>query len=361
MGSKTATASRNAQRQANTAELMQNIMTGGEISKAREAELQKAADYGRGIQFIEGSPTVKGLTQKGGKPVFRTGATAADYTGRITASPPTLGELAGDAGRALFGGTADKQVFTLPTSRPGTPNMDFANMVPDPQRSEGIIPALLNTGGIGGLALNIIQDLFGKGKNFLFPEEEEEDTFSSAADAMGGAAAINLGDIRTQRNLAGTTGDEIDQFIRTIGDPNVDLFSSGADATRPAVANLNDRFSSAADAMGGAGIDLEKLDQSNQLLNEITDQGIYETGSNLLGVGPEMGVFNVPGDRGSGFTPALETYYNNLIEQGVSPEEALKQTKVLSAYGYKDGGLTKTVAPQEGPMSAGVASLFKNK
>jgi hypothetical protein len=29
MGSKTATASRNAQRQADTAELMQNIMTGG--------------------------------------------------------------------------------------------------------------------------------------------------------------------------------------------------------------------------------------------------------------------------------------------------------------------------------------------
>ena len=54
-------------------------------------------------------------------------------------------------------------------------------------------------------------------------------------------------------------------------------------------------------------------------------------------------------------------YYNNLIEQGVSPEEALKQTNVLSAYGYKDGGLTDTVPPKEGPMSAGVASLFKNK
>ena len=142
MGSKAATQSRNAQRQADTAELMQNIMTGGEISKKRDAELQAAANRGRGIQFIEGSPTVKGLTQKGGKPVFRTGATAADYTGRIASSAPTIGELAGDAGRALFGGTADKQVFTLPTSRPGTPTQDFANMVPDPQRSEGIIPAL---------------------------------------------------------------------------------------------------------------------------------------------------------------------------------------------------------------------------
>jgi len=368
MGSKTAKANRNAERQANTAALMSNIMApgAGEISKAREKQLQDAANFGRGVQFIEGSPTVKGLTQIDPvtgekKPVYRTGTTAADFTGKIIANQPTVGEFFGDMGRGLMGGQADTPQFNLPTSRPGTPTQDFANMLPTPEKTQGIIPALINTGGIGGLALNIIQDLFGKGKNFLFPEEEEEDTFSSAADAMGGAGAINLGDIRTQRNLAGTTADEIDQFIRTIGQPNVDLFSSGADATRPAVANLNDRFSSGADAMGGAGIDLEKLDQSNQLLNEITDQGIYETGSNLLGVGPEMGVFNVPGDRGSGFTPALETYYNNLIEQGVSPEEALKQTNVLSAYGYKDGGLTKTVAPQEGPMSAGVASLFKNK
>jgi len=370
MGSKTATQSRNAQRQADTAELMQNIRTGGEISKKREAELEAAANRGRGIQFIPGSPTVKGVMQIDPatgekKPVFRTGATAADYTGSIASSAPTFGELIGDASRALFGGTADKQKFTLPTSRPGTPTMDFANMVPDPQKTQGIIPALINTGGIGGLALNVIQDLFGKGKNFFFPEEEEEDTFSSAADAMGGAATMGLGNIRTQRNLAGTTGDEIDQFIRTIGQPNVDPFSSGADATRPAVANLNDRFSSAADAMGGAGIDLEKQKNLEQVVNQIlsgtTDQGTYETGPNLLGMGPEMGVFNVPGDRGSGFTPALQTYYNNLIEQGVSPEEALKQTNVLSTYGYKDGGLTDTIPPKEGPMSEGVASLFKNK
>tara|TARA_R100000278_G_scaffold46114_2_gene40068 strand:- start:556 stop:1656 length:1101 start_codon:yes stop_codon:yes gene_type:complete len=366
MGSKTATQARNAQRQADTAELMEAIRTGGEISKKREAELAAAADRGRGIKFIEGSPTVKGLTQIDPvtgekKPVFRTGATAEDYTGRIVSSAPTFGELFGDASRALVGGTADKQVFTLPTSRPGTPTMDFANMVPDPRPTQGMIPSLINTGGLGGLALNIIQDLYGKGKNFFFPEEEEEDTFSSAADAIGGAATMGLGDIRTQKNLADTTADEIDQFIRTIGQPNVDSFSSGADATRPAVANLNDRFSSAADAMGGAGIDLEKPEQVNQILNETTDQGVYQTGPNLLGVGPEMGVFNVPGDRDSGFTPALQAYYNNLIEQGVSPGEALRQTNILSSYGYKEGGLTDTVPPEEGPMSAGVASLFKNK
>ena len=64
MGSETATKSRETKRAATTQELMSNIMTGGEISKKREAELAKAADAGRGIQFIEGSPKVKGLTQK---------------------------------------------------------------------------------------------------------------------------------------------------------------------------------------------------------------------------------------------------------------------------------------------------------
>ena len=106
MGSKTATQARNAQRQADTAELMEAIRTGGEISKKREAELAAAADRGRGIKFIEGSPTVKGLTQIDPvtgekKPVFRTGATAADYTGRIVSSAPTFSELMGDASRAL--------------------------------------------------------------------------------------------------------------------------------------------------------------------------------------------------------------------------------------------------------------------
>ena len=93
----------------------------------------------------------------------------------------------------------------------------------------------------------------------------------------------------------------------------------------------------------------------------LTDEGTYEVGPNLIGVGPEMGIFNDPFDRSSGYTPGLQTYYDNLIASGVSPEEAERMTLNLSAYGYKDGGLTKTVPPKEGPMSAGVASLFKNK
>ncbi len=47
MSSTTATANRNKSRAAKSSELMENIMTGGEISKKREKELEEAATRGR--------------------------------------------------------------------------------------------------------------------------------------------------------------------------------------------------------------------------------------------------------------------------------------------------------------------------
>ena len=169
MGSKTARAERQRQREDNTAQIMENILTGGEISKAREAELQRAANAGRGVTFLPGSPTVQGLTQGDGRPVFRTGTTAQDFTGRIVANQPTFGEAIGDASRALFGGQAERPIFTSPDAPPGRETgLDFANMVPAPQRTEGIIPALINKGGIGGLVLEAF-------RNLLRGQEEEDD------------------------------------------------------------------------------------------------------------------------------------------------------------------------------------------
>ena len=60
-------------------------------------------------------------------------------------------------------------IFTSPDAPPGRETgLDFANMVPAPQRTEGIIPALINKGGIGGLVL----DAF---RNLLRGQEEEEE------------------------------------------------------------------------------------------------------------------------------------------------------------------------------------------
>tara|TARA_B100000900_G_scaffold25703_1_gene20000 strand:- start:336 stop:1367 length:1032 start_codon:yes stop_codon:yes gene_type:complete len=343
MGSKTATASRNAQRQADTAELMSNIMTGGEISKKREAELQKAANYGRGIQFIPGSPTVKGLTQIDPvtgekKPVFRTGATAADYTGRIVASAPTFSELLGDAGRALFGGTADKQKFTLPTGIPGTQTQDFANMVPDPQRSEGIIPALVNTGGITGLVVNALKDLYssgtGKVRDFLSPPgQPQPDPFSSGADATGGAFVL--------------PGSLVPQNIEREDIAPVDK--------RARLKELIER-----DVAPGS----KELN-----VDEMTDR---EVDLRLQSYGEPLAVGGRVGFAGGGYTPT--DYYDELnykdylekLEEGLVPIDE-NTGKPMSYEDYeqdraegmmKIGGL---VPPKSGPQSEGIESLFKNK
>ncbi len=159
MSSEGATKSRNQQRAAKTQELMENIMTGGEISKKREAELAKAADAGRGIQFVEGSPKVEGLTQKGGKPVFRTGTTAVDYTGRIAASAPTFGEMMGDMSRAVFGGQAKDPAYLREpiSSAPGTTTTNYMQYTPKPQKVKGIVPTMVEKGGTPiGMAMNAI-------------------------------------------------------------------------------------------------------------------------------------------------------------------------------------------------------------
>lgn len=145
------TASRNKERAAKTEELMSNIMTGGEISKKREAELQQAANYGRGIQFVE-SGSVKGLTQKDGSPVPITGKSASDYRGRIVASTPTLREVGGDIVRATFGGQAkDPSYLRTTTTAPGTTTDTFKQYTPKPQKIKGIVPTMMEKGGTPGM------------------------------------------------------------------------------------------------------------------------------------------------------------------------------------------------------------------
>lgn len=170
MGSETAS-KRSQNRAAESSELMQNIMTGGEISKKREAELAEAANRGRGIQFIEGSPKVKGLTTKDGKPVFRTGASAVDYTGRIASSTPTFGEVAKDVARAVFGGKAadDSDIRNAKLSnRPGDPTpTNFAKFMPKTTAVKGIVPTLMEKGGVVGSVASSI--LAGKEKKTKKP------------------------------------------------------------------------------------------------------------------------------------------------------------------------------------------------
>ena len=88
MGSSTGRDKRQATRNQNTGKVMEGVMTGGEISKKKEAELNKAANYGRGVNFA------------------KTGDTS-----RIIANAPTGGEFFNDMKRGIFGGKADNPSF----------------------------------------------------------------------------------------------------------------------------------------------------------------------------------------------------------------------------------------------------------
>jgi len=343
MGSKTARAERQRQREDNTAQLMENIMTGGEISKAREAELQKAANYGRGVQFIPGSPTVKGVMQIDPatgekKPVYRTGTTAADFTGKIIANAPTFGEALGDAGIALFGGQAERPIFTSPDAPPGRETgMDFANMVPAPERTQGIIPALVNTGGIGGMALNIIRDLFPKQE-----EEEEDDTSGNVGFALEPL-------LRTKQNLENTRSSDLVAFLRgdTSVDPDVKVGSFEPDTPFISVRNPN---TGETEIMMDPDPGLARSVLGNQTIQDLislnqfpsrTFQGETTT--------------NFPMAEGRTGLSAEEKARQDLEAAGYSDDQI---NAIIDRTFFKQGG---SVPPEKGPMSQGVGSLFQER
>lgn len=204
---------RDVTRESRTATLMENIMTGGEVSKKREAELQKAANYGRGVQFVQASPTVKGLTQKDGKAVMRTGVTPSDYTGRITANAPTLRELGGDITRALVGGQAPDPGYTG----------EFSKYTPKPQPVKGLIPTVMDAAIRGRFspitaAITVGSNFFsyGDNNNDSKPTETRNtmaDTFKASQEASREKtkkilASQRAAELAKKRSLLGTSGDQ---------------------------------------------------------------------------------------------------------------------------------------------------------
>ena len=110
-------AERATTRIATSLETMGRLEQLDEPSKAREAEIQKALNYGRGVQP---APTVLDPT-------------------RIVASTPTLSEVGGDIGRALVGGTA--------------PSVPYLKKGYQPEPVKGLIPTIIEKGITPGAIL----------------------------------------------------------------------------------------------------------------------------------------------------------------------------------------------------------------
>ena len=353
MGSKTARAERQKQREDNTAQLMENILTGGEISKAREAELQKAANFGRGVQLLPPSTTVEGLTQGDGQPVMLTNP---NFQPRIVANQPTLAEVGGDIVRGLFGGKAERPFFTSPDAPPGRETgLDFANMLPAPERTEGIIPAILNTGGIGGIVLDAFRNLL-RGQE----EEEEEQQAMPSAFTTNPAYFINPGDL-TPKNIEATEllgspttppnqpgGLSLGQAAPGGRDPSEDTISSVSEVP----ANIGGF------AVQGAPVDFITTDRAFFYPEDYT---LPFTNTQI----PSLGRFIesvLTGGQGAEaterLTPAGEALYNDLIDQGLNRDEAISRIRLLEKTSFAMGG---SVPPEKGPMSQGVGSLFQER
>lgn len=212
----------------------------------------------------------------------------------VTAQAPTLGQVGGDISRAITG--YDSLVYPPSTMQGPMPAAFPSRNVPYMQTTPGIAQGLAKLAVPGSVALGLIQDLYGKGKDFLFGEEEE-DEFESLVPRD-----ITIEELVT--TPVSETGDV----------PQVIDFSGQGQG-------------------GGGG------------------------GGATTPTTPE----EPPAEE----TETALTDYQKLLQQyaqlaGFAPERV---ESIVRQYGANGGlmNLTRTVAPDRGPMSAGVASLFKNK
>ena len=109
-------AERATTRIATSLETMGRLEQLDEPSKAREAEIQRALNYGRGVQP---APTVLDPT-------------------RIVASTPTLSEVGGDIMRGVFGGTA--------------PSVPYLKKGYQPEPVKGLIPTVVDAAVSGAIS-----------------------------------------------------------------------------------------------------------------------------------------------------------------------------------------------------------------
>lgn len=207
---------RSVTRESRTASLMEAVMTGGEVSKKREAELQKAANYGRGVQFVEASPTVKGLTQKGGKPVYRTGVTAQDFTGRITANEPTLRELGGDIVRGLVGGQAPDPGYTG----------EYSQYTPKPQPVKGLIPTVLEA-AISGKFSPIAQAINVGSNFFSYGDGGSKQTTTTTTEATQPSTEFAESEAKRKARLAQIQGAAMGEASRKFIQASKRTFGGG--------------------------------------------------------------------------------------------------------------------------------------
>lgn len=161
-------AERATTRIATSLETMGRLEQLDEPSKAREAEIQRSLNYGRGVQP---SPTVLDPT-------------------RIVASTPTLSEVGGDIMRGLGGGTA--------------PSVPYLKKGYQPEPVKGLIPTLVGGAVSGALSPTLAIFNAVRGSGLFNSNDRDDSTTTTTAPPSKEFSDIQEADrIRKKKVLAG--------------------------------------------------------------------------------------------------------------------------------------------------------------
>ena len=271
----------------------------------------------------------------------------------VTATAPTMGQLGGDIGRAFTG--YDSLQYTDPTSN-----------IPQMVRTQGLADVLAKAAIPGSTAFRIIQDLYGKGKDFFFPTEEEDEGVDSritsgAFDAIQKSLqegekpfeSLVPRDIPMETLPGITTGVggglPVDRIPVSDLDPialrrTPQTFVYPTSSTPP---GLDSSFPGMGETTVSPEEDKPKVLDLRDIMTGGGDNQDGGDGGSQQQTTPD----DPPTDPSE--YEALTRRYLQLA--GFSQQEI---DRIMTTQGYMMGGL---IPPESGPMSEGVASLFKNK
>ena len=235
----------------------------------------------------------------------------------LNAMAPSLGQLGGDIGRAITG--YDSLQYTDP-DKLGINKMEMV-------RSPGMIDAVAQVAVPGRTAARIAKDLYGTAKDFLFPiEEEEEEEFQSLIPR----------DITIDERVSTPISEKGNSFAYPMGTPtreesgNSFAYPMGT-PTRSFYERPTPPVTITPNMPGGTG-------------NATNNQQQQDTDS------------DTDSDTTQDEMSEYESMSRRYLEMAGFTQQQIDE--IMASQGYASGGL---IPPEKGPMSAGVASLFKNK
>ena len=334
-------ATRQDDRVANTDNVLNQIYGLDEMSKFGEEKVNRVFDYGRGVKFANDPNPAD--------PFRLTASTPTGPQLRWPLSESNMGEVFGDMKRALSGGTAPQTI-----SGPG---------IPKPRNQEGILNAYKRI----PTPTNLLMKMFGG-------EEEEEQLNALQMQRQGYAndpysvptgRALPLDYLQGGYNRLDDEEERLIEDILASDGMNNQGFSTGDfdfpvsnmaefDNTEPYIPS--GKSAGAPQDTGAPIFDVSKILQEKFYEDKIARDDRRSKNENNNGGGGGGSEGGGEEADPSNFTENQLMLIANLMAAGYSREEAESRAKGYGGFAY--GG---SVAPQIGPMSEGVGTLYRMK